>query len=89
MSGSMPIIWITRIDGQRICLRCGRLWTGGLLKGGLSDILVRVVLLGKEPKGGCSFLSARKKRTKESTHPTKASPRGEDATAPPVALTLR
>ena len=46
-------------------------------------------LLGKEPKGGCSFLSARKKRTKESTHPTKASPRGEDATAPPVALTFR
>ena len=34
---------------------------------------------GPAESANSSFLSARKKRTKESTHPTKASPRGEDA----------
>ena len=68
--------------------------TSMIVPSGMASIYRRMLTFdgcsfGKEPKGGCSFLSARKKRTKESTHPTKASPRGEDATAPPVALTLR
>ena len=37
----------------------------------------------------CPFLSAQKKRTKRKHHPTKAFPQGKDATAPPVALSLR
>jgi len=46
---------------------------------------------------GCSFgkrtkrsflLSLAQRKKQRNIHPTKASPRGEDATAPPVALTL-
>ena len=47
------------------------------------------VLNWQEPKGGCSFSLAQRKRTKRDIHPHQGlSLYGEDATAPPVALTL-
>ena len=69
--------------------------TSMIVPSGMASIYRRMLTFdgcsfGKEPKGVCSFSLAQRKRTKRDIHPHQGlSLYGEDATAHPVALTLR